>query len=715
MNIANALNAALPELPERIVKRGFPKLDPRVISKQQLDRGKPTIFTKLPGADNFIRLDPPQWVLLQLFDGERSYAEIATQVTARTGVSYSEENVREFASFIDTNTDLFYRSPLEKNVTLYQKMRGQRLKRKRFKVGDFTDISIAEWPDADKYIARIYPWMRWVYTRWFTLLGLAMFALMALMWANRFGEIWKDSFEFYNFTAKSVPDLIEFWFLFGAMAFFHESFHGLTCKHFGGDVEKMGFTLMYFAPSFFCDVTQIWIYGGKWQRIATVAAGIWGDLILCFFATAVWWTTTPGMVAHNLAYKIMMVTGIGVSILNLNPLIKLDGYYIFSELIGDSDFKERTSGYFSSWTKRLCGMPAEVEYVRPWLRPFYILYAILSEIYGYLLLSFLGVFCYNILHAYSPAWAFVPALLAGYWVFRARIHSLGRFARLLYIDKRERLSGWLTPLRTAGGTAILLVLLFVPAWPDFQDASFVLEPAHQAVVHASVQGRVSKVLVDEGQRVSPGQLLITMENLDLQSELARVRADVRMASARARQNELRYGDFGTSEQERQRLLQEDHILTDEAAKLQISSPIAGTVVTSRLHDLVATDLAEGTPIVELIDDSVLKARLFIPEFAMHDVRLAAPVRLRLPSRILPLSGTLASVSADWIPLDPSLGHKEQLAGINPPRFYAAEVVLGQTVGLRPGMTGMAKVLVAKRSLASLVLRFGRNLIARRLW
>ena len=273
MNIANALNVALPELPERVINRSVPKLDPRVIAKQQIEKGQPTVLAKLPGADNFIRLEPPQWVLLQLFDGERSYVEISGQVSKQTGIPYSEGAVREFASFIQTNTDLFYKSPLERNIALQQKLRGQRLKRKGSKAIDFSDITIAEWPHADDFIARIYPRLRWIYTWWFTLLALSMFVVMAWMWAGRFGEIWRDSFEFYNFTTKSARDLLEFWVLFGAMAFLHESFHGLTCKHFGGSVEKMGFTLMYFAPSFFCDVTQIWIYGGKWERIATVIAG----------------------------------------------------------------------------------------------------------------------------------------------------------------------------------------------------------------------------------------------------------------------------------------------------------------------------------------------------------------------------------------------------------------------------------------------------------
>lgn len=717
MNIANALNAALPELPERLIKRSVPKLDPRVIAKQQVENGKPTVLAKLPGADNFIRLEPPQWVLLRLFDGERSYAEISSQVAIRTGILYSEQDVYEFASFLQANTDLFYKSPLERNIALQQKLRGQRLKRKRIrKAIDFSDIAIADWPKADNFITWIYPHLRWFYTWWFTLLAVVMFIAMTWMWLGRFGTIWRDSFEFYNFTTKSGGDLLEFWVLFGAMAFFHESFHGLTCKHFGGNVEKMGFTLMYFAPSFYCDVTQVWIYGGKWERIATAIAGIWGDLIICFFATAVWWATAPGMATHYIAYKVMMVTGIGVSLLNLNPLIKLDGYYIFCELIGKPDFKETASSYLSGWTRRhLFGMPTEMEYVPRRQRPFYLLYAVLSATYGYALLTFLMVFTYNVLHAYSPAWAFAPAGLMGYWVFRDRIHSLGNFLKLLYLDKNELLLSWLKPVRIACLGALVLLLLLLPVWSDFQGGSFVLEPALQASVHAPIRGRVSHVFVDEGQQVRPGQTLATLENLDLESELAKVRADLQVASARATQSQMRYGTFATVEHERLRLLQEEQILSEKAAKLQLLSPIAGVVSTPRIHDLQGAYLDEGAPVVNLIDDSALLARIYIPEFAMHEIRVGTPVRLEIRSRLLPLSGTLNRISADWALLDSSLAAKEQLTGIDLPRFYMGEVRVDRSADLRAGMTGIAKLRVGRRSLASLGLRFIRDLVSRRFW
>jgi putative peptide zinc metalloprotease protein len=422
------------------------------------------------------------------------------------------------------------------------------------------------------------------------------------------------------------------------------------------------------------------------------------------------------MLAHNMAYKIMMVTGIGVSLLNLNPLIKLDGYYIFSEIIGKPDLKESASAYLSGWTrKRLFGMPAELEYVPRGQRPFYLIYALLSELYGFALLTFMMVFTYNILKSYSPAWAFLPSLLVGYWVFRGRIHDFEQFLKLFYLDKKERILSWLKPLRIAGLGISALLLLLLPIWPDFEEGPFVLEPVRQASVHSSVGGKVSEVFVNEGQRVVPGGLLATLENLDLQSDLAKVRADLLVASARAMQNRMRYANFAGAERERIRLQQEEQSLIQKAAKLRLTSPISGVVATPRLSDLRGTYLDEGTTFLELVDDSESFVRIYVPEFAMHDIRVGMPVRLRVRSRLLPVSGTVRWISADSVPLDPSLGEKEQLAGINPPRFFVAEAHLDNNRELHPGMTGMAKIRVGRRSICGRGFRFVRELVARRLW
>ena len=343
MNILEALEVALPDLPTTTAQRRFPKLDPRVIHKEHVEQGARVVLAKMPGSEVYLRLTPEHWQLLQLFDGERSYQQIAELIQQQTNIAFTEEDVREFAAGLEDQGDLFYKTPLERNITLRQKMSSERRKRGRFYVADFTEIPLHTWPHADDYLTTIKPYLEFIYTTWFTLLTLCMFGVMVWMWADKFGQIWSDSFAFYNFTAKSSWDLVEFWFLFGAMAFFHETAHGLTGNIFGGQVESMQFLLMFFAPTFMCDCTQVWVMGDRKARISTIIAGIWGDLMICVVATFIWWGTATGMYIHDLAYKVMMVTGIGVTILNLNPLIKLDGYYLLSELIDETGLKEQST------------------------------------------------------------------------------------------------------------------------------------------------------------------------------------------------------------------------------------------------------------------------------------------------------------------------------------------------------------------------------------
>lgn len=714
MNIVRALEVALPELPERIVRETPPKLDPHLISKQHIENGQPVVLVKMPGTDLVFRFSPLQWQLIQMFDGRSSWEEISLRFERETGNTVPEEDVKELASFLQ-KSPLLYKSPLERNITLQEELRSSRKKRRSRNL-DFAEITLKTWDNADGYITWLYPKVSFLFTTWFAWTSMGLFALMAWMWADRFGEIWSDSFAFYNFAQKSGTDLIEFWFLFGAMAGIHETAHGLAGKHYGATIEKMGFMLMYFAPSFFCDATQVWILGGRWARIVTAFAGIWLDLVICVIATVVWWGTATGMAVHDWAYKIMMVTGIGVSILNLNPLIKLDGYLIFSEVVREPSLKESSTEYLSAWVrKHLFRLPATVPYVPRRKRAFYAIYAILSGMYSYVLLSFLMVITYHILRSYSPEWAFIPAAWIGAWVFRSRIKLLVNFMKMLYLDKKERLRAWFTPLRIAAVGAGLALVLFVPLWPDFVEGPFLLAPAHTAMLHATVPGNVIAVSVHEGDRVMAGTPLVRLQNLELESRSAQAQQQLTEATARATQAVLAYTNFAAAEQERQQQIKNAGLAREELNQLSIVSPISGTVLTPHVQDLVGRSLDEGDLVLEVADNSELKAQLYLPEFAMHDIRVGQRVRLLLQGRVVPSSGLLSLLSPTSVPIAEGLVSKEQLQGINPPRYFLGTVWLKNDGELFPGAVGSAKVLVTRRTLAGLALRFCRGLVDRRVW
>jgi len=720
MNILEALEVALPDLPATTAKRRYPKLDPRVIHKEHSELGVRVVLAKMPGSDVYIRLSPEQWELLKLFDGKRSHQQISELFLQQANVAFSEEDVKEFASSLEGQGDLFYQTPLEKNITLRQKMTSERHKRGRFHIADVTDITLHTWPDADDYLSKIQPYCEFIYTTWFTLLTLFMFGVMFWMWTDKFGEIWSDSFAFYNFAAKSSWDLVEFWFLFGAMAFFHESAHGLTCKHFGARVEKIQFLLMYFAPTFVCDCTQVWIVGDKKARISTIIAGIWIDLVLCVGATIAWWGTATGMWAHDFAYKVIMVTGIGVTVLNLNPLIKLDGYYLLAELIGEADLKERSTAYISTWTrKHIFHLPAEIEYVPRHRRMLYIAYSALSGVYSYLLMIFVVIFAYHILRVYTPEWAWLPALLLALRIFRSRITMLERFMKTLYLDKKERLAAWFTPLRAAPVGAVVLAFLCAPIWPEFVDGRFAAEPVHRALVRTEVPGTVTEILIDEGQQVASGGTVLRLRNLELESAAAQATAEMRDASSRATQASLRYQNLGPAEHDLQQSKVRHRSAAEEAKHLDVTSPIAGTVTTPRLRDLLGAYLKPGAEVVEIADLSTMTARIYIPEFSMSDVHLGAPVRLHTESQFKTWSGTLASVapasSSIKAGIESGLVAKAQLEGIRVPQFYIGNVELQNVGDLRQGLSGTAKILVGRRSMAGLAWRFAGDLMGRRIW
>ena len=73
----------------------------------------------------------------------------------------------------------------------------------------------------------------------------------------------------------------------------------------------MGLMFLYLTPCFYVDVTESWVSAGRLQRMATIIAGIWIELILCGLATIVWTNTQPGEWIHDFCYKLILLTGLG--------------------------------------------------------------------------------------------------------------------------------------------------------------------------------------------------------------------------------------------------------------------------------------------------------------------------------------------------------------------------------------------------------------------
>ena len=53
------------------------------------------------------------------------------------------------------------------------------------------------------------------------------------------------------------------WLTLFVVTLLHEFAHGLTCKHYDGEVHEVGFLCVFFMPCFYCNVSDAWLFKEK--------------------------------------------------------------------------------------------------------------------------------------------------------------------------------------------------------------------------------------------------------------------------------------------------------------------------------------------------------------------------------------------------------------------------------------------------------------------
>jgi putative peptide zinc metalloprotease protein len=717
MNITEALNVALPEIPARTLVQRYPRLDPEATFKEHFEDGQPLVRVYLPSDQAMFRFPLANWPLIQLFDGKRSYEEIAALHLEQSGVEYSAEEVRDYASELE-GEGFWYRTPQEKNILQMQKGHEERQKRVKAK-SRYGDISLILFPafNPDNFLTWLYARTRWVYTPWFTVLTLAVFGFTAWITITHWGEIGRDTFEFYNFSHKTWGDVALFYFLAVVTLCGHEFGHAHACKHYGGRVPAMGFALIYLTPAFYTDTTEGQVKASRYQRLVISVAGVWAEMMICAIATPIWWGTPPDTALHVAAYEIVLITGISSALINWNPLMKLDGYHMLCEIIGIADLKEASTAYVSSWLKRhVWRLPVEVPYVPKRRRLGFVIYALLSGAYSYTVLYIVARFVGNVFRNFNPEWSFIPELLTAGLIFRSRIRTLGNFMKFVYLDKKDRVRAWFTPSRTAVVAAIGLIALVLPLWHESVSGRFQLEPANKVVVRAVTPGIVTAVYAQEGNTVDVGAPLFQLRNVPLQSRLALSNANYEVATERANSAVLRFGNFGPMLRQRDISQATKLSLKAQADKLNLSSPISGTVVTPRMQDQIGSYVTEGTQMAEIADLRVMRARIYVSEYEMSKFQIGSRARIEVAGAVRKWNAQATGISAASSEIDPDLADREQFKGLNPPKFYLVDLRIENADGrLKPGMAGLARLYGRRVSAAGFLWTEVSNFFGRKLW
>jgi putative peptide zinc metalloprotease protein len=661
------------------------------ISAQQV-AGKASYVIKDPDTASYNRYGPIEYELLTLCDGTRTAAEVAEAMTARHPDSpLDETSVLDFLDTVEAN--LWVRTVGEKNLAMLERIRDERKGRTE---SSLLYIQFEAW-NPDKTLAWLDPYLGWIFTRGFTYFCIGAFIAAMVILAGDWNRIQQDSAALYSFSTKSAYDLWAFWIIMFAVGGIHEFAHGLTCKHYGGVVPQMGFMLIYFTPAFYTDTTDILIFDTTTPRQLTIFAGIWVEILLGALATLVWAFTLPGSLVNDLAYKTLLFCGIAGVAVNLNPLIKADGYYALAQFVQIDSLREDSIEFAQAWWKKyLLRRKVELPTASRRQRRIFLAFGTTAMVYGVAILLVALIFVNNIFVSKLGDWGYLATALALYLLLRSRVQKSIPSIRAWFWKIREAYVRWkFTRAQQVAAAAVALVL-FVPPFSSKVSSEFVLQPGLMAEVRPPVGGQLSSVLVRQGEELRAGDVLAELKNPDLESRAASLASQLSNVESTLRVAEQHgaSGEAARAEDERTRLASELSVVRSRIGGLTLRAPINGVVVEGEFEPHAGDFVGEGQEFIRVVDRTHMRARIFVHDWELSDVAVGAPVKLKVanePFRTYAgrIERIFPAASADR-PL--SQPDKLERRGQEVMNYFAVEMVFpNPDGGLIEGMTGTAKI------------------------
>ncbi|HAT49404.1 MAG: hypothetical protein HQL07_01745 [Nitrospirae bacterium] len=482
-------------------------LRPTLKVSKQVFRGEPWYLLHDPFDNQFFRIRPQAYEFvarLSLQNSVEATWKFALRHNPREAPG--QEEVISLLTALGTANLLHYDGPTASSG-FFQRHERRRATELRSKVASFIFLRIPLF-DPDAILTRIVPWFKPLFGPLGIILGLGLgISTLRIVFDH-----WRPLMD-QSQGVLAPGNLVWLYLALGIIKIVHEFGHAIVCKHYGGEVRTMGVLMMAFTPLPYVDATASWSLSSRWQRIFVSSAGMLTELTLAGIGLHVWLNTPPGIL-HALAYNMVFVASVSTILFNLNPLMKMDGYYIFSDLIEIPNLSSRAQNYLYYLVERyFFGIgslvsPATSHAEAWWLA----LYGMMSSVYR--LMVMVGVMLF----------------VTNQYLALGMLMGLGMMINT-FIRPPMRLINYLTTnpkLERRRKRAIILTLLalgvplamavFIP-FPNHFQAPGIMEARHATEVVNPVSGILLNLETPSGRWVEEGTILVQLENPQLMAEI----------------------------------------------------------------------------------------------------------------------------------------------------------------------------------------------------
>lgn len=494
-----------------LVRHLRPKLRDSVAALPRLLRGKQWVLLHDAFTQKFIRITPEAWQVIALMNGQRTLDEIwemacAAGHGARAEHIVGQQDLVQMLGQLYSSDMLSTQMPADAQEML-ARFRKQRMQ--RWKQSYLNPLSVKiplfhpdKWFDRQVRLADVV-FARPALIVWLAVVLPAVF----LVWQH-----WTGLTENFSDRVLAAHNLFILWLTYPAVKAVHEWAHGLAVKAWRGSVREIGVLFILFVPVPYVDAGSSYRFASKWQRAAVAAAGIMAELLLGALAVYVWLWAEDGLV-HALAFNVILIAGVSTLLVNGNPLMRYDGYYILTDVLEMPNLSQRAKEYWVYVSDRFLFGARDAKPPLGWMSERFWLcaYGLVAPIYRIAIMVSLiwfvakEYFFFGVILALVSAWLTLGMPLGKAFRHVWSGHTLARYRtralRRLYVYVMV--------------SAACLCAIPLPFYTVQEGVVWLPE---QAVVRAPVDGHIALHAVQPQQAVEVGAVLLALDNPQLMQD-----------------------------------------------------------------------------------------------------------------------------------------------------------------------------------------------------
>lgn len=354
------------------------------------------------------------------------------------------------------------------------------------------------------FLKKTYPFVKPFFTQQFMMLVLCLLFYGIFLSIQRFDELAATFMNYFSFEGAVL-------FLFSTIIikFVHEFGHAYAATKYGVPVTTIGIAFIVLYPVLYTETTNAWRMKNRRQRIFISLAGVLAELSLAAIALIMWHYLSPGPL-QSLCFMVAVVSMLASIFINFNPLMRFDGYYLFSDIVGVDNLQDRSIAIMKWRLRRfLWGWDDEPpETLSRKSRNMMLSFGIAMCIYRFFLFVGIAIIVYHIF--FKPLGLILMlvelAFFIGMPIFREMRVWKGRFDEI-WKTGRGRI--------TLGITSFIFVLCLLPVYNRVEIPA-VLHASVYNKIYAPVPARIEEILVQSGERVEKGQILFRLSSPEVE-------------------------------------------------------------------------------------------------------------------------------------------------------------------------------------------------------